>query len=96
MQLSGSAGEFMARDLSAQSGLELFVPDLCRTVLLQHTASGARDGLAYHKYELTESSFDNCEYDKSLHYNTLIMIILLTEGSLVGIYLSGVKFILNT
>ncbi|XP_013149053.1 PREDICTED: protein croquemort-like [Papilio polytes] len=58
-KLSGSAGEFMARDLSEQSGLELFVPDLCRTVLLQHTASGARDGLAYHKYELTESSFDN-------------------------------------
>ncbi|XP_014369351.2 protein peste isoform X1 [Papilio machaon] len=58
-KLSGSAGEFMRRDLSEQSGLELFLPDLCRTVLLEHTGSGVHDSLAYNKYELTESSFDN-------------------------------------
>lgn len=61
-QLSGSAGEFMPHDLTKESGLTLFVPDLCRTVLLQYTASGQLGGLPYYKYELTESSFDNCKF----------------------------------
>ncbi|XP_068632464.1 protein peste-like [Battus philenor] len=58
-KLTGSAGEFMPHNLTEESGLTLFVPDLCRTVQLQYTDSGFLGGLPYHKYELTESSFDN-------------------------------------
>ncbi|CAH2077138.1 unnamed protein product, partial [Iphiclides podalirius] len=58
-KLSGSAGEYMPHNLTEQSGLMLFVPDLCRTVQLQYTDSGQLGGLPYYKYELAESSFDN-------------------------------------
>ncbi|CAG4999255.1 unnamed protein product [Parnassius apollo] len=58
-KLAGSAGEFMPHNLTEESGLTLFVPDLCRTVHMQHTDSGQIGGLPYHKYALTETSFDN-------------------------------------
>ncbi|XP_049696685.2 protein peste isoform X1 [Helicoverpa armigera] len=58
-KLSGSAGEFMARNLTEESILPMFVPDLCRTVNMEYVDSGDQSGLLFNKYALTERSFDN-------------------------------------
>lgn len=60
-QLVGSAGEFMPRDLTEQSTLSVFVPDLCRVLRLTHQRSGLLSGLPYHRYVFSPESFDNCE-----------------------------------
>ncbi|KOB76698.1 Cameo2 [Operophtera brumata] len=48
----------MSKDLSENSTLTMFVPDLCRTVHLEHVDSGVMDGLDYHKFEMKERCFD--------------------------------------
>ncbi|KAG6451937.1 protein peste isoform X2 [Manduca sexta] len=58
-KLSGSAGEFMPRNLTEESKLTMFVPDLCRTVNMEFVDSGLMDGLHYHKYHVNERTFDN-------------------------------------
>ncbi|XP_075974431.1 protein peste-like isoform X2 [Anticarsia gemmatalis] len=58
-KLSGSAGEFMPRNLTEDSVLTMFVPDLCRTVNMDYVDSGEIDGLMYHKYAVSQRSFDN-------------------------------------
>ncbi|CAH0406780.1 unnamed protein product [Chilo suppressalis] len=58
-RLEGSVGEFLPRDLSEESRLTMFLPDLCRTVNMDYRSSGQMLGLNYHKYELSEGSFDN-------------------------------------
>ncbi|KAH9639995.1 hypothetical protein HF086_008090 [Spodoptera exigua] len=58
-QLTGSAGEFMPRNLTEDSVLPMFVPDLCRTVYMEYVDTGDQDGLTYNKYALTQRSFDN-------------------------------------
>lgn len=61
-QIKGSAGEFMAHNLTEDAPLTMFVPDLCRTVNLEYEKSGYIDGLPYNKYTMTDISFDNCNY----------------------------------
>ncbi|XP_022814541.1 protein peste-like [Spodoptera litura] len=58
-QLAGSAGEFMPRNLTEDSLLPMFVPDLCRTVYMEYVDTGEQDGLTFNKYALTQRSFDN-------------------------------------
>ncbi|KAJ8721181.1 hypothetical protein PYW07_001956 [Mythimna separata] len=58
-KLSGSAGEFIARNLTEDSTLTMFVPDLCRTVNMEYVDSGEQEGLLFNKYALTQTSFDN-------------------------------------
>ncbi|XP_028159775.1 protein peste-like [Ostrinia furnacalis] len=58
-KLSGSAGEFMSRSLDEDSQLEMFIPELCRTVAMDYEGSGEHAGLMYHKYGISRSSFDN-------------------------------------
>ncbi|XP_047530543.1 protein peste-like isoform X1 [Vanessa atalanta] len=58
-KITGSAGEFMPHNLTEEGTLTMFVPDLCRTVNLEYEKSGIYDGLPYHKYTMTEISFDN-------------------------------------
>ncbi|XP_026732809.1 protein peste-like isoform X1 [Trichoplusia ni] len=58
-KLSGSAGEFMPRNLTEESTLTMFVPDLCRTVNMDYVDSGELSGLMYHKYAISGRSFDN-------------------------------------
>ncbi|XP_049868378.1 protein peste-like [Pectinophora gossypiella] len=58
-QLAGSAGEFLPRNLTEDSQLMMFVPDLCRTVHMDYVHSGEIAGLEYHKYALSQRSFDN-------------------------------------
>ncbi|XP_061382843.1 protein peste-like [Danaus plexippus] len=57
-QITGSAGEMMAHNLTEEP-FTLFVPDLCRTVHLEYNSSGSLDGVLYNKYTMTEASFDN-------------------------------------
>lgn len=57
-KIEGSAGEFMAHDLTEDAPLTMFVPDLCRTVNLEYENSGYIDGLPYNKYTMTDISFD--------------------------------------
>lgn len=57
-KMSGSAGEFITRDLTENSTLTMFVPDLCRTLDLEQVDSGVMRGLDYYKFELVESCFD--------------------------------------
>ncbi|CAH2108669.1 unnamed protein product [Euphydryas editha] len=58
-KIKGSAGEFMSHNLTEDTLLTMFVPDLCRTVNLEYDKSGYIDGLPYHKYTMTDISFDN-------------------------------------
>ncbi|KAJ0175857.1 hypothetical protein K1T71_009016 [Dendrolimus kikuchii] len=58
-KIAGSAGEFLPRNLTEESTLRMFVPDLCRTIDMEYVTSGVMDGLNYHKYEVSERSFDN-------------------------------------
>ncbi|XP_013187176.1 protein peste [Amyelois transitella] len=58
-RLSGSVGEFLPRNLSEHSELTMFLPDLCRTVVLPYLHSGQVLGLNYHKFGMSASSFDN-------------------------------------
>ncbi|XP_035433639.2 protein peste-like isoform X2 [Spodoptera frugiperda] len=64
-QLAGSAGEFMPRNLTEDSVLPMFVPDLCRTVYMEYVDTGELDGLNYNKYALTQRSFDNSSVSPS-------------------------------
>ncbi|CAF4893469.1 unnamed protein product [Pieris macdunnoughi] len=57
-KMAGSAGEFMPHNLTEESQLEIFMGDLCRTVYFDYSETCTNLGLTYHKYELTESSFD--------------------------------------
>ncbi|XP_073949909.1 protein peste-like [Choristoneura fumiferana] len=66
-KLAGSAGEFMPRDLTEQSTLSVFVPDLCRVLRLTHQRSGLISGLPYHRYAFTPEGFDN---SSSTHHNS--------------------------
>ncbi|XP_052755026.1 protein peste-like isoform X2 [Galleria mellonella] len=61
-QLLGSAGEFMPRNLTEESELLMFSPDLCRTVVMDYMDSGVHNGLQYHKYGITARSFDNSTF----------------------------------
>lgn len=56
----------MPRNLTEESVLKMFVPDLCRTINMDFVESGVVQGLNYHKYALSPRSFDNCEYDSEL------------------------------
>ncbi|XP_038214513.1 protein peste-like [Zerene cesonia] len=56
--MAGSAGEFMPHNLTEDTLLEIFMGDLCRTVYFNYTETNNLQGLTYHKYSLTESSFD--------------------------------------
>ncbi|NP_001164651.1 protein peste-like [Bombyx mandarina] len=58
-KLSGSAGEYIPRNLTEDSKLTMYVPDLCRTVNMEFVESGVQNGLKYNKYEVNERSFDN-------------------------------------
>ncbi|XP_072938810.1 protein peste-like [Epargyreus clarus] len=58
-KLEGSVGEFFPHNLTERSELAIFMPDLCRTVYLQPVGSGEHGGLPYHKYALSDTSFDN-------------------------------------
>ncbi|CAB3235288.1 unnamed protein product [Arctia plantaginis] len=58
-KLLGSAGEFVPRNLTEESVFTMFVPDLCRTVNMDYVESGEVEGLNYHKYALSQRSFDN-------------------------------------
>ncbi|KAM3963772.1 LOW QUALITY PROTEIN: scavenger receptor class B member 4 [Aphomia sociella] len=61
-QLSGSAGEFMPRNLTEESQLTMFAPDLCRTVVMDYMESGEQSGLQYHKYGISARGFDNSTF----------------------------------
>lgn len=51
----------MPRNLTEESTLTMFVPDLCRTVNMDYVDSGELSGLMYHKYAISGRSFDNCK-----------------------------------
>ncbi|CAH2217644.1 jg1230 [Pararge aegeria aegeria] len=58
-KITGSGGEFMPHNLTEDSLLTIFMPDLCRTVHLEYEQSGQIGGLPYNKYAMTDISFDN-------------------------------------
>lgn len=58
-KIAGSAGEFLPRNLTEETKLRMFIPDLCRTIDMEYIDSGVQDGLFYRKYEVADRSFDN-------------------------------------
>lgn len=60
-QIEGSAGEFVGRNMTPESQLVMFVPDLCRPLRMHYAGSGEIEGLSYYKYEVNEKTFDNCK-----------------------------------
>ncbi|XP_059055477.1 protein peste-like [Achroia grisella] len=64
-ELSGTAGEFMPRNLTEESEILLFSPDLCRTVVMDYMESSVYEGLQYHKYGISPRSFDNSSFSSA-------------------------------
>jgi len=60
-KISGSTGDFFPRDLTEESQLKVFLPELCRTVSMPYESSGEQNGLQYHKYGIAASSFDKAQ-----------------------------------
>lgn len=56
---NGSAGEFFPPNLTPESVVELFTPDMCRTIQLDYTDTQEIEGIIGHKYAGGARTVDN-------------------------------------